>query len=86
MGTRAAVAGVLALSALTLVGGGGATPTAEALPGLGLVSFDLRTHKERVFPSWWSRGPLPGGPAPRRGSEPGQQGVRAPRAPSRRLA
>jgi Tol biopolymer transport system component len=50
MGTRAAVAGVLALSALTLVGGGGATPTARALPRLGLVSFDLRTHEERVFP------------------------------------
>jgi hypothetical protein len=45
MGTRAAVAGVLALSALTLVGGGGATPGARALPRLGLVSFVLRTHK-----------------------------------------
>jgi Tol biopolymer transport system component len=49
VGSRAAIAGVLALSALTLVGGGGAAPTTPtARPGL--ISLDLRTHKERVFP------------------------------------
>jgi len=40
----------LAVSALTLVGGGGAAPTARAVPRFGLISLDLRTHKEHVFP------------------------------------
>jgi Tol biopolymer transport system component len=48
--TRAAITGVLVVSALTLVGGGGAAPTARAVPRYGLISLDLRTHKEHVFP------------------------------------
>jgi Tol biopolymer transport system component len=47
---RAAIAGALAMSALLLAGGGGATPTAQALARPGIVSLDLRTHKQRVFP------------------------------------
>jgi Tol biopolymer transport system component len=47
---RAAIAGVLAVSALTLVVGGGAAPKARAVPRYGLISLDLRTHQERVFP------------------------------------
>jgi Tol biopolymer transport system component len=49
MGTRAATAGVLGVSALMVVGGGGAAPTARAIPRTGLISLDLRTHKEHVF-------------------------------------
>lgn len=47
---RAAMAGALAVSALLLAGGGGATPMAQALARPGIVSLDLRTHKQRVFP------------------------------------
>ena len=36
--------------AATSLGGGGAAPTARAVPRAGIVSLDLRTHKERVFP------------------------------------
>jgi Tol biopolymer transport system component len=47
---RAAIAGALAVAALVLVSGGGAAPTAQTIPRPGLVSLDLRTHKEHVFP------------------------------------
>jgi len=47
MVTRAATAGALAVSALMLVSGSGAAPTASRP---GIVSLDLRTHKEQVFP------------------------------------
>ena len=39
----------LAVAALVLVGGGAAS-TARAVARTGIVSLDLRTHKERVFP------------------------------------
>jgi Tol biopolymer transport system component len=40
----------LAVSALGLVGGGAAEPAARTVTRTGIVSLDLRTHKERVFP------------------------------------
>ena len=43
--------GVIAVaSALTLVSGVGAAPTTRAIPRPGIVSLDLRSHRERVFP------------------------------------
>src|SRR5215218_10583998 len=47
---RAAIAGSLAVWALLLAGGGGAAPTAQARARPGIVSLDLRTHQQRVFP------------------------------------
>jgi Tol biopolymer transport system component len=51
------VLGVSGLVGLALLGGaatslgaGGAAPGARAVPRAGIVSLDLRTHKERVFP------------------------------------
>ena len=36
--------------AATSLGAGRAAPTARAVPRAGIVSLDMRTHKERVFP------------------------------------
>jgi Tol biopolymer transport system component len=36
--------------AATSPGGGGAAPGSRAVPRAGIVSLDLRTHKERVYP------------------------------------
>jgi Tol biopolymer transport system component len=36
--------------AATSLGAGGAAPTARAVPRYGLISLNLRTHKEHVFP------------------------------------
>ena len=50
MVARAAIAGALAAAALVPIGGGGAAPTERTLARNGIVSLDLRTHREHVFP------------------------------------
>jgi Tol biopolymer transport system component len=44
------ITGALAVAALVLVGGAGAASATRAVARTGIVSLDLRTHKERIFP------------------------------------